>query len=60
MSDLDEILELEGRSFTSPWTRKMFEGELSGNPFARFLLVREEAGASARSGSLPVLLDRVR
>ncbi|GKS57910.1 putative ribosomal-protein-alanine acetyltransferase [Nitrospira sp.] len=48
MSDLDEILELEGRSFTSPWTRKMFEGELSGNPFARFLLVREEAGGRAR------------
>ena len=41
MADLEDMLELEARAFTAPWTRKMFEGELLGNPFARFLLLRE-------------------
>lgn len=34
--DLDEILAIERESFTSPWTRAMFEAELQGNPFGRF------------------------
>jgi ribosomal-protein-alanine N-acetyltransferase len=27
-SDLDEVLQIEEASFTNPWTRPMFEGEL--------------------------------
>lgn len=41
VEDLDEMLPIEAESFTAPWSRKMFEGELRGNAFARFLLVRE-------------------
>ncbi len=41
MEDLEDLVALELKSFSAPWTRKMFEGELSGNPFARFLLLRE-------------------
>jgi ribosomal-protein-alanine N-acetyltransferase len=41
-SDLEEVMALEQVSFTEPWTRKMFLGELRGNPFATNLVARAE------------------
>ncbi len=41
-SDLDEVLLLEQRSFSEPWTRKMFLGELHGNAFATNLVLRAD------------------
>jgi len=38
--DLDEVLALEQASFTEPWTRKMFLGELRGNVFAVNVVAR--------------------
>ena len=35
--DLDDVLAIEQASFSEPWTRGMFEAELQGNPFGRFL-----------------------
>ena len=35
---LSDILLLEEACFSSPWTRKMLEAELTGNPFAHFLV----------------------
>ena len=35
--DLDDVLAIEQEAFSSPWTRTMFEAELQGNPFGRFL-----------------------
>lgn len=35
--DLDDVLTIEQESFSEPWTRGMFEAELLGNPFSRFL-----------------------
>ena len=35
---LPDILALEEACFSSPWTRKMLEGELTGNQFAHFLV----------------------
>jgi len=35
--DLDDVLAIEQESFSEPWTRVMFEAELLGNPFSRFL-----------------------
>jgi ribosomal-protein-alanine N-acetyltransferase len=32
--DLDQVMAIDERSFTMPWRRKMFEAELTGNPFA--------------------------
>lgn len=48
---LPHILKIEEACFSAPWTRKMLEGELSGNPFAHFLvaILEGEAGASAES-----------
>ncbi len=38
---LPDILQLEQACFSAPWTRKMLEAELSGNPFAHFLLAKQ-------------------
>ena len=42
IGSLSEILKIEEACFSAPWTRKMLEAELSGNPFAHFLVAREE------------------
>lgn len=55
-SDLYEVMELEESSFTEPWTRKMFLGELRGNAFATNLVARAAedvpGGAGFSSGML--------
>jgi len=42
---LPEILFLEETCFSTPWTRKMLEAELTGNRFAHFLIARGENGS---------------
>jgi len=53
---LPDILHIEEACFSSPWTRKMLEAELSGNPFAHFLLAKQvtpgERGAVSIIGYL--------
>ena len=39
--DLESILQIEEASFSLPWTRKMIQAEIVGNPFASFMLVQE-------------------
>lgn len=36
----DQILRIEQDSFSAPWTRRMFEAELDGNPFSHFYVAR--------------------
>jgi ribosomal-protein-alanine N-acetyltransferase len=36
--DLNDVLVIERKSFSKPWTRAMFLAELSGNPCARFFV----------------------
>jgi len=53
--DLDEVLALEQRSFSEPWSRKMFLGELHGNAFATNLVLRAggaEFGEGVGAGAL--------
>jgi ribosomal-protein-alanine N-acetyltransferase len=38
LDDVDEILMIERASFSQPWTRSMFEWELTENPCARFFV----------------------
>lgn len=46
LGSLSDILKIEEACFSAPWTRKMLEAELTGNPFAHFLLARDgEEGA---------------
>ncbi len=38
--DLEHILRIEQESFSAPWTRKMFEAEMNGNPFGHLAMAR--------------------
>lgn len=49
---LSDILQIEEACFSSPWTRKMLEAELSGNRFARFLLAKRVTPGEAGSFSI--------
>lgn len=49
---LSDILAIEEACFSAPWTRKMLEAELSGNPFAHFLLARQTKGAETEVESI--------
>lgn len=50
--DLDRIIQIAQASFTRPWTHKMFEAELSGNPFALLVTARRRiAGGQPESQS---------
>ena len=50
IQDLPEMVALETASFSDPWTAKMFEGEMTGNQFARVLVLRrhEQQGGLGR------------
>lgn len=50
-ADLERLLWIEQRSFSTPWTRKMFEAELAGNPFSHLLTARPILGAPAEDGA---------
>ena len=56
VESLPDILQIEEACFSAPWTRKMLEAELSGNPFAHFLLAKrvpqDEAGVVSTVGYL--------
>ena len=49
---LPGILQIEEACFSAPWTRKMLEAELSGNPFAHFLLAKQVPPGEAGSVSI--------
>jgi [ribosomal protein S18]-alanine N-acetyltransferase len=53
LEDLPHILQLEEACFSAPWTRKMLEAELSGNPFAHFLLAKQAPRGSV--SSIPIV-----
>jgi [ribosomal protein S18]-alanine N-acetyltransferase len=55
---LDAIMRVEESSFSEPWTRRMFEVELTDNPFARFLTAHIENAAQLHEG-LPSLVGYV-
>lgn len=44
--DLEALIELERRSYSHPWTRANFEGELAAGERATLIVLREKAGAS--------------
>jgi ribosomal-protein-alanine N-acetyltransferase len=49
---LPDILHIEEACFSAPWTRKMLEAELSGNPFAHFLLAKQVSPGDVSSVSI--------
>ena len=53
VESLPDILEIEEACFSAPWTRKMLQAELSGNPFAHFLLAKQLP--QGESGSVSIV-----
>lgn len=49
---LGDILTIEEACFSAPWTRKMLEAEFSGNPFAHFLVARQQGEGEGRAGAI--------
>jgi ribosomal-protein-alanine N-acetyltransferase len=49
---LPDILQIEQACFSAPWTRKMLEGEMSGNHFAHFLLAKQVPPSEVGSVSI--------
>ncbi len=45
LQDLDELERIERASFSAPWSRKMLQAELVGNPFASVFVVRTNEGS---------------
>ena len=52
VESLPDILEIEEACFSAPWTRKMLQAELSGNPFAHFLVAKHVPQGEANSVSI--------
>lgn len=43
ISDIDQVLQVEQASFSSPWSRDIFIQELTNNPYAHyFVLVKDD------------------
>ncbi len=57
--DLDEVVALEQASFTEPWTRKMFLGELQGNAFAVNVVARAGEAGERRGLAAGTLLGYI-
>lgn len=43
VEDLEEVLEIEKRSFTNPWSKYAFLSELNENRFATYIVIRTDA-----------------
>lgn len=56
LQDLDQVLRVEQRSFTAPWTRQAFLGELVENRLARYI-VAEYEGEIVGYGGLWLIMD---
>ena len=52
--DCDQLLRIEKESFPAPWTRKMFDAELDGNPFSHLYVARsvQEGCAGLEQGEV--------
>lgn len=55
VEDLDRVLQIARMSFSTPWTRTMFEVELTGNPFAHLVAVRPRVEGAAGGGGRVLL-----
>ena len=49
---LPDILQIEEACFSAPWTRKMLEAELGGNPFAHFLVAKRVVPGEVGSATI--------
>jgi [ribosomal protein S18]-alanine N-acetyltransferase len=58
-TDLDDVLAIETESFTNPWTREMYESEMTKAGVSHFLLARDRAGQALGFCSFWRVVDEV-
>ena len=58
-ADLDEVVDLEARCFTNPWTREMLSSELAQSDVARVFVLRLPDRRIAAFCSCWILLDEL-
>jgi ribosomal-protein-alanine N-acetyltransferase len=61
IAHLDRVLSIEEQSFSAPWSRKMFEQELTGNPFGHLwgAWVRDANAHGARNNEVREATNKV-
>lgn len=66
LSDVSEVEVIERQSFSSPWSRRSYEYDLTQNALARYIVVRERPeggggeGAEAITPAVPSWIGRLR
>ena len=58
-ADLDDIVRIEGLTFTRPWTRDMYLAELEHSDVARFYIARDAVGEAVGFCSCWQIIDEV-
>ena len=53
--DLDEVLDIERKSFVTPWTREMFLSDIARNPAARYIVLEQDGAVAGYAGMWLVL-----
>ncbi|MCY0887950.1 MAG: ribosomal protein S18-alanine N-acetyltransferase [Alicyclobacillaceae bacterium] len=56
LADVDDVMKVERRSFTAPWSRQAFVTELADNQFARYLVL-EYSGRVIGYGGVWLIID---
>ncbi len=56
--DIDEVMGIEHRSFSSPWSVRAYRYELTGNRCSRFLVVRQSLPGGGVAKDSPNSLNR--
>ena len=57
--DLDDIVRIEGLTFTRPWTREMYLAELEHTDVARFYVARDAVGEAVGFCSCWQIIDEM-
>jgi len=57
--ELDDVQAIEAESFTNPWTREMYESELTNEGVSHFLLARDGGGRAVGFCSFWRVVDEV-
>ena len=55
VDDIDQVLEVEGQSFTLPWSREAFFNELNVNQYAVYVVIEDNGKIAGYCGSWVVI-----
>lgn len=59
MDEIDEVLAIEGASFSNPWTRAMYEADLVNREVSHVFIARDRTGLAVAFCSFWIILDEL-